>query len=82
VRGRLAAELCPGIDPAHQLVAVGHGANADTVVVNGRVTMRHGRSTRLDEAEIVAAARASALRVASRLGVAPGSRWPGVGPAA
>lgn len=82
VRGRLAAELCPGIDPAHQLVAVGHGANADTVVVNGRVTMRHGRSTRLDEAEIVAAARASALRVASRLGVAPGSRWPGVGAAA
>lgn len=76
VRSRLAAELSPGVDPAHQLVAVAHGASADTVLVNGRVTMRHGRSTRLDESEVLAAARASAQRVAARLGVTVGSPWP------
>jgi cytosine/adenosine deaminase-related metal-dependent hydrolase len=75
IRATGAAELWPGIDPAHQLVAVGHGANADTVVVNGRVILRHGRSTQVDEAEIFAAARASTSRVAARLGVAPASPW-------
>jgi hypothetical protein len=45
------------------------------VMVNGRVVLRHGRSTRVDEAEIFAAARSSTLRVAARLGVAPASPW-------
>jgi cytosine/adenosine deaminase-related metal-dependent hydrolase len=76
IRATDSAELSPGLDPAHQLIAVGHGPSVDTALVNGIVVMRHGRSTRLDETEVFAAAQASALRVAARLGVKPTSIWP------
>ena len=49
MRAADAPELGPGIDPAHQLIAVGHGPTADTVLVNGRIVMRKGRATLLDE---------------------------------
>ena len=76
VRSSDAAELAPGIDPAHQLVAIGHGPTADTVLVNGRVVLRGGRSTRVSEEAVIAEARASVLRLAERLGLAPPGRWP------
>lgn len=75
VRRRESAELAPGVDPAHQLVAVAHGATADTVVVNGRVVLRDGRSTRVGDEAVVAEARASAYRVAGRLGLQRPGRW-------
>jgi hypothetical protein len=71
VRSTDSAELWPGIDPAHQLIAAGHGPTADTVIVNGRIVMRHGRAVLVDEAAVFAEARASALRVAKRLGMKP-----------
>jgi 5-methylthioadenosine/S-adenosylhomocysteine deaminase len=76
IRRTDAAELAPGIDPAHQLVTVGHGPTADTVLVNGRVVLRGGRSTLVDEGAVVAAARASAERMAQRLGLELPGRWP------
>jgi cytosine/adenosine deaminase-related metal-dependent hydrolase len=76
VRRSDAAELGPGIDPAHQLVAVGHGPTADTVLVNGEIVLRGGRSTRVGEAAVVAAARESAARMAARLGLRPPGGWP------
>ncbi len=76
VRQRDAAELGPGIDPAHQLVMLGHGPTADTVLVNGRVVLRGGRSTRVSEAAVLAEARASAGRMAERLGLGSPGRWP------
>jgi 5-methylthioadenosine/S-adenosylhomocysteine deaminase len=74
-RGDL-VELGPGTDLAHQLVAIGHGATADTVLVNGRVVLRGGRSTVVGEEAVIAEARASAVRMARRLGLEPPDRWP------
>jgi cytosine/adenosine deaminase-related metal-dependent hydrolase len=76
VRQRDAAELGPGIDPAHQLVMLGHGPTADTVLVNGRVVLAGGRSTRVSEGVVIAEARASAARMAERLGLGTPGRWP------
>jgi 5-methylthioadenosine/S-adenosylhomocysteine deaminase len=76
VRRADAAELAPGIDPAHQLVAVGHGPTADTVLVNGRVVLRGGRSTLVGEEAVIAEARASVERMVKRLGLDAPGRWP------
>jgi 5-methylthioadenosine/S-adenosylhomocysteine deaminase len=76
VRANGLAELAPGADAAHQLICVGHGATADTVLVNGRIVMRGGRSTLMDEAAVIAAARASVARMVERLGLKPAGLWP------
>jgi cytosine/adenosine deaminase-related metal-dependent hydrolase len=78
MRRRDTVELGPGVDPAHQLVTLGHGPTADTVLVNGRVVLKGGRSTRVSEAAVVADAYASARRVAERLGLGTPGRWPRV----
>ena len=76
IRSASQPELGPGVDPAHQIIAVGHGPSADTVLVNGRIVMRRGLSTLLDEQAVFAAAAASARGVASRLGLAQPGSWP------
>ena len=76
VRQRDAVELGPGIEPAHQLVTLGHGPTADTVLVNGRVVLEGGRSTLVSEAAVIGAARASAEQMAVRLGLGTPGRWP------
>lgn len=76
IRGRGVIELGPCIDPAHQLVTVGHGPTADTVLVNGRIVMRGGRPTKVDEMSVIDGAQRSARSVAGRLGLPPPGRWP------
>jgi 5-methylthioadenosine/S-adenosylhomocysteine deaminase len=76
IRATDLAELAPGVDPAHQLICVGHGPSADTVLVNGRIVLRDGRSTLADEAAIFAEARASVQRMSERLGMKPPGLWP------
>ncbi len=70
------AELSPGVDPVHQLICVGHGPTADTVIVNGRIVLRDGRSTLVDEAVVFQEARASVQRMSERLGLKPPGLWP------
>ena len=69
------AELMPSIDPVHQLVTVGHGPSADTVLVNGRIVLGQGHPTRVDEGAVFAKARVSVFGIASRLGLPPPGRW-------
>jgi len=76
IRSTHAAELMPSIDPVHQLVTVGHGANADTVLVNGRIVLREGRATLVDEADVFAKAQASVHRIINRLGLSLPGLWP------
>jgi 5-methylthioadenosine/S-adenosylhomocysteine deaminase len=76
IRSLNAAELMPSIDPVHQLVTVGHGPNADTVLVNGRVVLRDGHASLADEASLFAKARASVDRIIKRLGLKPPGLWP------
>ena len=56
-----APEAFPAANPLHQAVLTCRG-QARTVVVNGEVVIDEGRSTRLDEGEACAAARASVPR--------------------
>ena len=79
IRSTHAAELIPSIDPVHQLVAVGHGPSADTVIVNGRVVLREGRATLVDDVDVFAKAQESVRRIIGRLGLSPPGLWPRVG---
>jgi 5-methylthioadenosine/S-adenosylhomocysteine deaminase len=76
IRSTHAAELMPSIDPVHQLVTVGHGPNADTVLVNGRVVLERGRATLVDEARVFAKAQASVAQIINRLGLSLPGLWP------
>ena len=76
LRAHSLAEMTPGVDAPHQLICVGHGPSAGTVLVNGQIVLRHGRSTRMDEAAVFAEARASVFRVSERIGLRPPNRWP------
>ena len=76
IRSVNAAELMPNIDPVHQLIVVGHGPNADTVLVNGRIVMRGGRATLVDEGAVFAKAKASVQKIIKRLSLSPPGLWP------
>lgn len=76
IRSTNTAELMPSIDPVHQLVTVGHGPNADTVLVNGGIVLQGGHATRVDEVDIFAKAQASVRQIVDRLGLVPPGLWP------
>ena len=78
IRSTHAAELMPSIDPVHQLVTVGHGPSADTVLVNGRIVLREGRATLVDDADVFAKAQASVRQIIDRLGLPLPGLWPRV----
>jgi 5-methylthioadenosine/S-adenosylhomocysteine deaminase len=70
-------EALPGLDPMRSVVYSGRSKSVDTVVVNGRVIVKDGRSTRFDEAELYARSRELSLGVMRRMGLsAPQGRWP------
>ena len=72
-----APEAFPAANPVHQAVLTSRGqAHARTVVVNGEVVIDEGRSTRLDEGEACAAARASVRERIRRLNLGEAMRWP------
>jgi hypothetical protein len=48
------------------------------VLVNGQDVLEQGHSTRVDQSAVIAAARASAGRMAARLGLGLPGRWPRV----
>jgi len=79
IRSASAAETGPGVNPVHQLALTSRAGTIDTVIVNGEVVFHGGRSTRLDEAEVRAAARRSVEQRMARLGLDTGLAWPIVG---
>lgn len=76
IRSTESAEMMPSIDPAHQLVTVGHGPTADTVLVNGRIVLRDGRATLVDQSKIFAEAQRSVRKIIDRLGLSLPGLWP------
>jgi 5-methylthioadenosine/S-adenosylhomocysteine deaminase len=59
----------PMYEPVSHLVYTTRGDDVDTTIVNGRVLMREGKVLTLDQAQVLAAARAAAVQV--RAAVAP-----------
>jgi cytosine/adenosine deaminase-related metal-dependent hydrolase len=52
----------PWRDPINALVEYGSGADVETVIVDGTIVVENGRSTRIDEAELLAQAESGAKR--------------------
>ena len=63
--------LVPGHRPVATLTLLGHGSDVRDVIVDGEVVVRRGRSTRVDEVEVMAAAQRAASRVAGAAGLEP-----------
>ncbi len=59
----------PMYEPISHLVYTTRGDDVETTIVNGRVLMRDGKVLTLDQAQVLAAARAAAVQV--RAAVAP-----------
>ncbi|MDE0142445.1 MAG: amidohydrolase family protein [Caldilineaceae bacterium] len=76
IRSPRAAGAYPANNPVHLLALTMGTGSVDTVLVNGEVVLRNGRSTRIDELEINRAVTASVAARAKRLGIFPGSEWP------
>ena len=62
--------MTPVTDPYEAVVSFGLPANVDTVVIDGRVLRRAGKSTAFDDAKIIADARAAALAMREK------AKWP------
>lgn len=63
-------------DPVLPLVWSAQGSTVHDVVIDGRVVVRDGHSTTLDEAELYTRAANAGRRLAQRAGLPVGSRWP------
>lgn len=68
-------ETCPGVNPVHQLALTSRGGTVDAVIVDGRVVLRRGRSTLVDEEAVLAETQASVKRRMGRLGLEPTRYW-------
>jgi cytosine/adenosine deaminase-related metal-dependent hydrolase len=66
----------PVTDPVSNLVYAANGGNVDTVLIDGRIVLRDGRATTVDEAAILGEARAAAAGIAGRITPAHRARWP------
>lgn len=64
------------VDPIKALVEGASGRDVDTVVVDGKVLVQGGRTTRVDEDEVYANARQATAAYWSHV---PGWRWDGAG---
>jgi 5-methylthioadenosine/S-adenosylhomocysteine deaminase len=62
------------VDPIKALVEGASGRDVDTVIVDGKVLVQGGRTTRVDEDEVYAKARAATATYWSHV---PGWRWDG-----
>ncbi|MCY3707700.1 MAG: amidohydrolase family protein [Caldilineaceae bacterium] len=74
VRSPRAAGAYPANNPVHLLALTMGTGSVDTVLVNGEVVLRGGRSTRVDELEISRSVTTSVAARAQRLGVNLGFR--------
>lgn len=70
-------EAQPGIDPVRSVVQSSRSKSIDIVVVNGKVIVEKGHSTRVDEEEVYARSREATRQLMKRWDLPPLSpRWP------
>lgn len=78
VRSTGVAESHPPANPVRDIALIGRTKAVDTVIVDGRVVLRHGRATLIEDEEVFSLADASAKRLAGRVGLPPATIWPEV----
>jgi 5-methylthioadenosine/S-adenosylhomocysteine deaminase len=69
-------ESQPGHDPIQTLLLASRGKSVDTVIVDGRIVVRGGHLTLVDEGVVYATARERATRLARDIDLRIESRWP------
>lgn len=74
------AAMHPLYDPVRTLVYGAQSSAVDTVVVDGRVVVRQGRSTLVDEDDVLARVDAAAARLSARMDWSTPHAWPIHGP--
>jgi 5-methylthioadenosine/S-adenosylhomocysteine deaminase len=69
-------EAHPGLDPLRGIVYSARAKSVDTVIVDGKIIVANGRSTRVDEEAIYEEARRAARALLKRMNWPIESRWP------
>jgi len=72
------AEAQPALDEVQSLVLSQGPKSVDTVLVDGRIVLRNGRHTLLDEMQVHARLRESARRMLGRINMNAPAAWPRV----
>lgn len=65
-----------GFDPIYELMLYQRARDVDTVIVDGQIVMRDGRSTRVDENVIREESRRSMRSIVDRIGMTSTHGWP------
>jgi cytosine/adenosine deaminase-related metal-dependent hydrolase len=78
IRSRSLPEAQPGLDPVQSIIFSAGSKSVDTVIVDGRIVLRHGHSTLLDEEAVYAQARESSRRMIKKVDLEAAYRWPRV----
>lgn len=76
VRSAQASEAHPDNNPVHLLALTMGTGTVDTVLVDGRVVLREGRSTRVDEPQVYRTVSDSVIARAKRLDIDLSPEWP------
>jgi cytosine/adenosine deaminase-related metal-dependent hydrolase len=76
IRSAGAAESHPPANPVRDIALIGRTKAVDTVIVDGRVVLRHGHATLIEDEEVFSLADASARRLAARVALPPATIWP------
>jgi cytosine/adenosine deaminase-related metal-dependent hydrolase len=69
-------EAQPGLDPIRAIAYSGRAKSVDTVIVDGRVIVANGHSTRVDEQAVYEQARVAARELLKRMDWPIRPRWP------
>jgi 5-methylthioadenosine/S-adenosylhomocysteine deaminase len=76
VHTRRRPEWHPCLDVINTLVYSAQSTGVDLVVVGGQIVLENGRSTRINEEEVLGAVDKAARALYSRMGWSSFSRWP------
>jgi cytosine/adenosine deaminase-related metal-dependent hydrolase len=76
IRRTDATESHPPANPVRDVALISRSKAVDTVIVDGKVVLRHGHATLVEDEEVFALADASARRLADRVALPPASLWP------
>ena len=76
IRATSVAESHPPANPVRDVALLSRTKAVDTVIVDGKVVLRHGHATLVEDEEVFSLADASARRLADRVALPPAMIWP------